>query len=363
MRLDCCRSLATQIICICVMSRVITAIFKGKTIFHDTVSGESEWSKYAFIASISASVYDEPSSRSYFTHCSGVIIDSHWILTAASCVMVSNNPALEIYIDYGTDNSVNKIFRKIYSHDTVSIVYPSFQPNTPSGDSFQDDIALIKLPPDQPLDLDDVAAKKILLPDRRFDWDKNILKRGDLAVIAGFGPIDSNPGVNILYIGDVKLTQQQDCRPRSDRSNSTLYCVATENQRASPCKFDTGGPLAWKDSLGRFWLMGIIPHVTHQCEHPPASIAYLSIIQYLTWIADTGYVYGQKIESLAQFTTISLHNNGLDQGKVRFRYRSLYYRNNQSHPAPLTPRSTVVKKQLSDSRQNTKRNVRKSKAH
>ncbi|XP_055921678.1 lectizyme [Eupeodes corollae] len=225
-------------------------------------------------------------SSSHF--CAGSIIDEHWILTAAHC-LVYNKFKVVAGLHKRSDESQVQI-------RSVSLKNNSIQHELYSGGVGPNDIGLIYL--DEPLDLSEISrstgkplVSKVQLPSRQFS------QLGD-GVLFGWGIDNSNNIPNTLQKLETQIIGYDRCKrllPMSAPLDPVNICSHNEGTIASACNGDSGGPLV-KFNGKVVEQIGIVSWGYTPCTSTRYPSVYTHTDAFLSWISQSieGFVPANK---------------------------------------------------------------------
>ncbi|XP_072930074.1 CLIP domain-containing serine protease HP8-like isoform X2 [Epargyreus clarus] len=209
--------------------------------------------------------------------CAGTVINSRYVLTAASCVM--NNEIAGVRIgEYNLEQEYDCVGDVCENHIQDKRVEEAIVHKDYKGPpNFEHNIALLRV--QEPIDFSFKNAGPICLP-----WTKEQISGSignKLATIAGWGLFGSNEGVSIIRKAMVPVLE--DCFGNVPE-NSTQLC--TENKNNETCVGDGGGPLMIDTTDGRiqrFVQYGILSHGPVPCGSNSPEV-YTDVRKYMNWI-------------------------------------------------------------------------------
>lgn len=266
--------------------------------------------------------------------CGGSIIDAHWVLTAAHCVVHSRDSGYfvlqpnQLNVMAGTwDNSVTD-FENLYSVTHV-VVHPDYSPDakiqqqTVPGDSttvelksiaLDNDVALIRV--ERAFSNTNAASIKLAAPEEADEIDNRLGNewqehhRPENTTVFGWGAIDTAAQVSTSQLLSTSLSYipMPDCFKRLELGseinaiidspvNRTKICtlppkiISTEGSGLvygpDSCKGDSGGPLTAQNNNGEWVQIGIVsggPVGELVCGSLTRPSFYSRVGTYFNWI-------------------------------------------------------------------------------
>ncbi|KAK7077919.1 hypothetical protein SK128_028619, partial [Halocaridina rubra] len=230
-------------------------------------------SKYPWVVGLSVKGFNV-SDYKYF--CIGAIINTRYILTTASCLLILPPGDIEVGVADYDQTTTSDDLPGITQMAAVSKVI-----SNPDYNGDENDIALLQL--ENPLDLiSHKEIKPVCLP--QDDTDDFA---GDTGVIAGWG----NSNFTVLF-NLSKTPREVDLEILPTNCNGigqigsipitdNLLCAGLEKDKA-PCVWDFGGPLTVKKN-GRHVLAGMFA-IYNNCGSTNLPAGYTRVSKYLDWI-------------------------------------------------------------------------------
>ncbi|CAF0862212.1 unnamed protein product [Brachionus calyciflorus] len=210
--------------------------------------------------------------------CSGSLIKSQYVLTAANCVNKINISQLSVVAG---SHTLDIVLNSLNNFDVLEVyLHPNF-----SSNGVSDNIAIIKL--QKPLN----ETRKILricLPpngDETYAYKKNVFVAG-WGSTTGIGNRESMS--NEIHQAQLKVINKE---PACKRYDSFVYCVRDpERKKSNICYGDAGNPLMIVKK-NKWYLYGIASFVTVNINNLTCintEPSYFTIVpRYLKWIEPT----------------------------------------------------------------------------
>ncbi|XP_068089840.1 transmembrane protease serine 9 isoform X2 [Hyperolius riggenbachi] len=204
--------------------------------------------------------------------CGAVLISDRWLLSAAHCFDIYNDPKMwAAYLGTpflnGVEGRVEKIFR-IHKHPFYNVY------------TLDNDVALLELP--SSLSFTNLI-KPICLPDI-----SHIFSEGTKCFITGWGSTkEGGPMSRQLQKASVSIVGDQTCKKFYPiQISPRMLCAGYMQGGVDSCSGDAGGPLACREPSGRWFLAGITSW-GYGCARPYFPGVYTRITSVRMWIGQT----------------------------------------------------------------------------
>ncbi|CAG4926738.1 unnamed protein product [Colias eurytheme] len=203
-----------------------------------------------------------------FYFCSGTIISTEWILTAAFCFDSSRSSSKEIAVGVG---SINLSRATLYPVEKI-IIHENFNET-----SLDNNIALVKL------------ASELILNSNVAPIDLASMDTppGTNCTLTGWGSYSSNPrnrdDLQVAYLDTISLDQ---CR--KEKGGYTYFSITERqlcgerNEQRGVCQVEAGGPLAANDEVVGIISCALLDRFRGNI-HP---YIFTNVYAYLDWISD-----------------------------------------------------------------------------
>ncbi|XP_060656564.1 chymotrypsin B-like [Drosophila nasuta] len=176
--------------------------------------------------------------------CGGVMISNRIVLTAAHCIP-KNIHAVQIY--FGTVDRSNEL--EVGQQRLIVKAEYFFVHQEYDNSQHLNDIALIRLPADL---LFDEYIQPAKLP------DADELYENESAVVSGWGLTSYNdPQPNHLQYYNVTVFSNEECKNTMISEIFPASFICLKPSQSTPCRGDSGGPLAIRNEDGSHTLLGL----------------------------------------------------------------------------------------------------------
>jgi len=229
-------------------------------------------------------------------YCGGTIIDSTHILTAAHCLFYDKlvevgvgQPFLPNQIQVLTGEHDTSVSQGETRHNVKSIInHPSYT----GKPTYNYDYSIITIDCNDKIDLTDKARAACLPVSEAYEVS------GAMFNVSGWGDLEYDSGSypNILQVVTVPFVSDNVCKDKygNDRITEQMVCAGNiEEGGIDACQADSGGPLTWKDTNGKWNIIGVVSW-GGGCADPRYPGVYAEVFKVLDWIKSNTQAGGHE---------------------------------------------------------------------
>lgn len=264
------KSVIVLLLCIaCVKSASLDGLFKPTISQERIINGEDAQPGDApFIVSLQ--------TNSHF--CGGAIIDEHWVLTAAHCLIYNN---FEVVGGLHSRNDQSNVQIRKVNGKNFMIPHEKY-----GGGVGPYDIGLIYIA--EPFDLNALTRDGIA-PVARINLPSGKFEQTGEGRLYGWGRDNSGNLPNILQTLEVDIISYSECKAALP-SGSSLHetsniCTYNKGTADGACNGDSGGPLV-RNTVEGAELVGLVSWGYTPCATTKYPSVYTSVITFKNWIAE-----------------------------------------------------------------------------
>ncbi|XP_031617543.1 serine protease easter-like [Contarinia nasturtii] len=221
--------------------------------------------------------YTFPDSGQKYLDCGGVLINHHYVLTAAHCANDKTSGVRLGEWNQTTNPDNQGAFRADPFLDVrvVDVIPHEFY----DSHSLANDIALLRL--EKPVNYTK-SIKPICLPSAVGMVNKIFDNIG--LTVAGFGQTESDIVSSIKLMVNIEGFPQDKCQ-RLYRSLTLNQLCAGGKADQDSCNGDSGGPLMWTpNNSNHTYLVGLVSYGPTPCGQVDLPGVYTRVSKYLSWI-------------------------------------------------------------------------------
>ncbi|XP_071949483.1 coagulation factor IX-like isoform X2 [Antedon mediterranea] len=208
--------------------------------------------------------------------CAGVLLNRHWVLTAAHCIHTTNGTKQTLRVQLGDhDLELPEVGQRTYNIREV-IVHENF-----NNDTFDNDIVLLKI--EGSIDYSNFIIP-CCLPELN-EHELELFNSGEFGKVVGWGKLSQN-GPYPRYLNEIQLpiVSQKICRESTSYPvTDNMFCAGNGRAKGpDACTGDSGAPLTINDGSAAY-LIGIVSW-GEGCGNEGKYGFYTRISNYYSWL-------------------------------------------------------------------------------
>lgn len=205
--------------------------------------------------------------------CGGVLIADRFVLTAAHCGHFMTTVTIGAHTAFYQGQEECRETRTVVRR----VDYPTYD-----NPRYAQDIALLEL-----------DAPSEYTPIKLFTHQPdlaNLEAVGTMLTVSGWGRLsDGGPTANVLQKAQVPVISNAECQAKYPEESITdsMFCAAYPDGGIDACSGDSGGPIVGVDSLGDYYLVGLVSW-GYGCASATRPGVYARVSTFHDWVCENG---------------------------------------------------------------------------
>ncbi len=215
-------------------------------------------------------------ARKHF--CAGSLVNRHWIVTAAHCIIDSGITKDELIVRVGDFDTYTAENGEQLLTVSAIIVHENF-----NEADFDSDIALIKLA--EHVEVFDDFVRPVCIPNST--TESQLLAPGVKGQVVGWGRV-TEEGYFSRYMKEIMLQIRSDDKCKSSSAfpvTDNMFCAGSPKREGDACEGDSGGSFAVE--IGGRWYLGGIVSWGEGCAREGKFGFYTEVPKFHEWIHNT----------------------------------------------------------------------------